>query len=78
MPKEQITTKSNLRLLEHKLFCDCGVELERSNEVLLSAPPIYIYKCPNCKKEIHSRTSYPYSNLEGDETQTVLVQRDSI
>lgn len=33
-------------------YCDiCDRPLEQKNEVLLSSPPMYMFKCPSCGKD---------------------------
>ncbi len=53
-----------------RAYCkNCGEELVRSNEVLLSSPPQYQYRC-KCGINFYSREEFPrveYKPLKGEE-----------
>ena len=44
-----------------RLFCDgcADSEMEFTGAVLMSNPPQYPHRCPNCGKVTHERTKYP-------------------
>ena len=56
-----ITTKKQIDHIETEhAYCDtCNVELNISDLIHPTKPPIYIYYCPKCHKKDTSRTEYP-------------------
>lgn len=48
-----------------KAFCpDCGVELEKSDNMLSTFPPQYTYFCPKCGYGYTSLKSFPTIDFE--------------
>ena len=48
-----------------RYFCDrCGNEISNPGAVLTSYPPIYVYICKCCNREVQLKKSYPYIEYE--------------
>ena len=53
-------TKKHKVPVELHYHCDeCNTEVEFTGNVLMSSPPKYVHKCPNCNEEIWLEKSYP-------------------
>ena len=64
---EKVTCYRNLIKKEHRLYCpDCDIELQSSNIVLTTIPPLYQYYCPQCNFSYTSQETYPWVEFTGD------------
>jgi hypothetical protein len=50
--------------IENTLCPECNIELEKSDEVLLTNPPQYQYSCPKCNYTETSFEAYPKITYE--------------
>ena len=47
---------------EMRIYCDyCDVELTFANTVLTKHPPLYVHRCPKCKRETEEKNSFPFT-----------------
>lgn len=60
-----IEVKQEVRVFRITLECEqCNIEMKREPVAYLTHPPLYAYKCPQCKEVKKTRETYPRTEYE--------------